>query len=204
MLYRETFQCGVWFESSRTVFSMWRSLEPMCPTRTLKSELCSWDYWIVQKTSWITFADIQRLLLRRWLLATVQRQATMKICSACLKYAICHAFRPWFEEKKNELTDFTEFWWALSDRYKSGKYNIFNLISIHSIDFYSLLQSGAILDLYPMARSLPDFLFPIKKAGKEYHKREMKLFMKHFLNARKQLKSGNAKVRHWKPEMRCY
>ncbi|KAL6898673.1 cytochrome P450 [Trichoderma evansii] len=54
-------------------------------------------------------------------------------------------------------------------------------------------QSGAILDLYPIARSLPDFLFPIRKAGKEYHKREMKLFMKHFLNARKQLKSGNAK-----------
>jgi hypothetical protein len=31
--------------------------------------------------------------------------------------------------------------------------------------------------------------------GREYHKRELKLFMKHFINARTQLKSGTAKAR---------
>ncbi|KAM0251917.1 hypothetical protein ACHAQJ_007932 [Trichoderma viride] len=54
-------------------------------------------------------------------------------------------------------------------------------------------QSGAVLDLYPIARILPDFLLPIRKSGRDYHKRELKLFMKHFLNARQQLKSGKAK-----------
>ncbi|ETR99696.1 putative cytochrome P450 [Trichoderma reesei RUT C-30] len=50
-------------------------------------------------------------------------------------------------------------------------------------------QSAAILDLYPIARLLPDFLLPVRRMGREYHKRELKLFMKHFINARTQLKS---------------
>lgn len=45
-----------------------------------------------------------------------------------------------------------------------------------------------------MARILPDFLFPVRRLGREYHIREKRLFMKHFLNARQQLKSGIAKV----------
>ncbi|KAL7787173.1 cytochrome P450 [Trichoderma ceciliae] len=54
-------------------------------------------------------------------------------------------------------------------------------------------QSAAVLDLYPIARILPDFLFPVRRLGREYHNREKNLFMKHFLNARQQLKSGKAK-----------
>ncbi|EHK18434.1 uncharacterized protein TRIVIDRAFT_47601 [Trichoderma virens Gv29-8] len=54
-------------------------------------------------------------------------------------------------------------------------------------------QSAAILDLYPIARILPDFLLPARRLGREYYEREKKLFMKHFLNARQQLNSGTSK-----------
>ncbi|KAI0430783.1 cytochrome P450 [Xylaria sp. FL1042] len=54
-------------------------------------------------------------------------------------------------------------------------------------------QVSTLLDLFPILRRLPDFLLPSRKLGKEVHKRELALFMKHFLNARKQLNSGNAK-----------
>ncbi|PFH62264.1 hypothetical protein XA68_14395 [Ophiocordyceps unilateralis] len=54
-------------------------------------------------------------------------------------------------------------------------------------------QVAALLDLFPILRRLPDFLLPSRKLGREVHKREMNLFMRHFLNARKQLSSGTAK-----------
>ncbi|KAI1125555.1 cytochrome P450 [Nemania abortiva] len=54
-------------------------------------------------------------------------------------------------------------------------------------------QVAALLDLFPVLRKLPDFLLPSRKLGREVHERERALFMKHLLNARKQLNSGNAK-----------
>lgn len=54
-------------------------------------------------------------------------------------------------------------------------------------------QVAALLDLFPVLRRLPDFLLPSRKLGREIHKRELRLFMRHFLNARKQLNSGTAK-----------
>ncbi|GAW26375.1 putative cytochrome P450 [Rosellinia necatrix] len=54
-------------------------------------------------------------------------------------------------------------------------------------------QVAALLDLFPVLRRLPDFLLPSRKLGREVHKRELALFMRHLLNARKQLHSGNAK-----------
>ncbi|KAF2685185.1 cytochrome P450 [Lentithecium fluviatile CBS 122367] len=66
----------------------------------------------------------------------------------------------------------------------------------HNFDELSELagtQVAALLDLFPIARRLPDFLLPMRKRGRAVHVREKKLFMKHFLNARKQLSSGTAK-----------
>ncbi|KAK7946581.1 cytochrome P450 [Apiospora aurea] len=57
---------------------------------------------------------------------------------------------------------------------------------------YAGEQSAAILDVYPVTRSLPSHLFPITKHGKEYHEREHALFMKLFLRARSQLQQGTA------------
>ncbi|KAK2603632.1 hypothetical protein QQS21_004213 [Conoideocrella luteorostrata] len=54
-------------------------------------------------------------------------------------------------------------------------------------------QSAAILDLFPVFRLLPDIVLPTRKKGRQYHEREKRLFMTHFLNARKQLQSGNSK-----------
>ncbi|RCI12012.1 hypothetical protein L249_1078 [Ophiocordyceps polyrhachis-furcata BCC 54312] len=56
-----------------------------------------------------------------------------------------------------------------------------------------MFEVAALLDLFPILRRLPDFLLPSRKLGMEVHKREMNLFMRHFLNARKQLSSGTAK-----------
>ncbi|TFB01701.1 Cytochrome P450 monooxygenase yanC [Trichoderma ghanense] len=79
--------------------------------------------------------------------------------------------------------------------YRTLESNDENLLEM----FEFWLQSAALLDLYPIARVLPDFLLPVRRMGREYHKREMKLFMKHFINARTQLKSGTAKARYLEP-----
>ena len=55
-------------------------------------------------------------------------------------------------------------------------------------------QTAAILDLLPIFRRLPDTLLPIKKEGREIHKRELTLFRGHYLKAKQGLKDGTAKV----------
>jgi hypothetical protein len=56
-------------------------------------------------------------------------------------------------------------------------------------------QTAALFDLLPILRYLPDFLAPIKKEGREIHRRELKLFRGLFLNAKTGLQDGTAKVR---------
>ncbi|KAI1377702.1 cytochrome P450 [Hypoxylon crocopeplum] len=54
-------------------------------------------------------------------------------------------------------------------------------------------QTAALLDVYPILRCLPDIFFPSRRLGRELHKKELKLFMRHFLNARQQLSNKTAK-----------
>ncbi|ORY71931.1 cytochrome P450 [Pseudomassariella vexata] len=56
-----------------------------------------------------------------------------------------------------------------------------------------MFDAAAIFDVFPVIRRLPDFLLPIKMIGREIHKRERKLFMGHYLNARSQLNEGTSK-----------
>ncbi|KAI5918414.1 cytochrome P450 [Camillea tinctor] len=52
---------------------------------------------------------------------------------------------------------------------------------------------GALLDLIPALRRLPDFMLPIKKEGREIHQRELKLFRRLFLQTKAGLHAGTAK-----------
>ncbi|KAK7740018.1 hypothetical protein SLS62_011161 [Diatrype stigma] len=51
---------------------------------------------------------------------------------------------------------------------------------------------AGLLNLYPILRSLPDFLLPIRRKTREFHKVELALYMKHWVTARNQIKSGTA------------
>ena len=50
-------------------------------------------------------------------------------------------------------------------------------------------------DLVPVLRRIPDFLLPMKKEGREMHRRELSLFRGLFLKTKEGLKLGTAKVR---------
>jgi hypothetical protein len=50
------------------------------------------------------------------------------------------------------------------------------------------------LDLLPMLRKLPDWLLPIKREGKEMHRQELKLFRDLYLDTKRSLGEGTAKV----------
>ncbi|KUL86332.1 hypothetical protein ZTR_08595 [Talaromyces verruculosus] len=66
---------------------------------------------------------------------------------------------------------------------------------------------AAVLDFYPILRRLPKFLFPVIKRGEAYHQREKRLFMKHLMNARKQLHSDllqAQKEQGFSDEVACY
>ncbi|EED21265.1 cytochrome P450, putative [Talaromyces stipitatus ATCC 10500] len=73
-----------------------------------------------------------------------------------------------------------------------------NLLEINTPIYYSFLntfiaQTAVLLDFYPILRRLPEIFFPVIKRGRAYHEREKRLFMKHLMNARRQLRSGTAK-----------
>ncbi|KAI1336781.1 cytochrome P450 [Xylariaceae sp. FL0016] len=53
-------------------------------------------------------------------------------------------------------------------------------------------QSAAILDVFPILRSLPDMLLPSRKHARELHRKEYNLFVGHYLTAKKKLKEGTA------------
>ena len=50
--------------------------------------------------------------------------------------------------------------------------------------------------MFPFLRNLPEFLLPIKKYGREIHRREHSLFLGHYLSTKKKLEEGTAKVRN--------
>jgi hypothetical protein len=58
----------------------------------------------------------------------------------------------------------------------------------------SLAQIAALLDLVPALRRIPVFIMPIKKEGRQIHKRELNLFRGFYLAAKKGLNDGSHKV----------
>ncbi|KAF1837103.1 cytochrome P450 [Decorospora gaudefroyi] len=52
---------------------------------------------------------------------------------------------------------------------------------------------AALLDLFPVLRSLPDFALPLRRYAKQLHKKESELYIGHWLNVKKAIKNGTAK-----------
>ena len=59
-------------------------------------------------------------------------------------------------------------------------------------EFAEVNQTGvaAILDSFPLLRSLPDFLLPLRKTAKELHRREKELYLGHWLRVKEEVKEG--------------
>ena len=47
--------------------------------------------------------------------------------------------------------------------------------------------------MFPVLRGLPDWALPLRRYAKELHKKENELYMGHWLNVKKGIKSGTAK-----------
>jgi hypothetical protein len=54
--------------------------------------------------------------------------------------------------------------------------------------------TAALLDLFPVLRSLPDAVLPLRKYAKELHVKERELYVGHWLNVKKAIKNGTSKV----------
>ena len=53
---------------------------------------------------------------------------------------------------------------------------------------------AVLIDLFPILRNLPDFMLPMRAYCKGLHKKESDLYVGHWLNVKKAIKAGTAKV----------
>lgn len=58
--------------------------------------------------------------------------------------------------------------------------------------------AGAVLEVYPALRKLPDFMWPVVQRARRSHREEKNLFMGHWLDVKKAASEGMAKVRETK------
>ncbi|KAJ5482591.1 hypothetical protein N7475_001403 [Penicillium sp. IBT 31633x] len=54
-------------------------------------------------------------------------------------------------------------------------------------------STAALIDLFPILKSLPDVLLPMRKYSKELHEQEKDLYVGHWMDAKKSIKYGTAK-----------
>jgi hypothetical protein len=54
--------------------------------------------------------------------------------------------------------------------------------------------SAALLDLYPVLRSLPDALLPARRQAKQIHETEKVLYVGYWMNAKRAIENGTAMV----------
>jgi len=59
-------------------------------------------------------------------------------------------------------------------------------------EFADLNQTGtsALIDFFPLLRSLPEFMLPTQKKAKELHKKEKALYLQHWLKAKAEVAAG--------------
>lgn len=62
-------------------------------------------------------------------------------------------------------------------------------------EFAAINQTGtaALIDFFPPLRRLPDFILPTQRKAKELHKHEKKLYLDHWLTAKKAISNGSIK-----------
>jgi len=54
-------------------------------------------------------------------------------------------------------------------------------------------NSSALLDAYPILQKLPSFLLPMISYAQQLHKEEIKLYLKHYVQVKKEIENGTAK-----------
>ncbi|PYH46717.1 cytochrome P450 [Aspergillus saccharolyticus JOP 1030-1] len=54
-------------------------------------------------------------------------------------------------------------------------------------------KTAVLLDLFPILRSLPDFMLPVVQEARAVHRQERQLFRDHYLDAKRRLQDGTAK-----------
>ncbi|KAF1914656.1 cytochrome P450 [Ampelomyces quisqualis] len=54
-------------------------------------------------------------------------------------------------------------------------------------------QTAALLDLFPILRRLPDMVLPLRRYAKELHKKELELYVGHWLDVKKAIKEKTAR-----------
>lgn len=64
-------------------------------------------------------------------------------------------------------------------------------------------SNGAILELYPLARKLPDFVLPESRHAKKLHEKERSFVVGMWLNAKRAVLDGTSPVSHFLPYW-CY
>ena len=52
---------------------------------------------------------------------------------------------------------------------------------------------AALLDLFPVFRTLPDFALPLRKYAKNLHDKEIDLYVGHWLRVKQAIKNGTAR-----------
>ncbi|KAI3393066.1 hypothetical protein diail_4775 [Diaporthe ilicicola] len=54
-------------------------------------------------------------------------------------------------------------------------------------------STAALLDVYPLLRRLPDFMFPMKRYAQELHRKEKALYVGHWMDTKQEIIQGTAK-----------
>jgi cytochrome P450 len=88
----------------------------------------------------------------------------------------------------NSLTTTMVFGWRSSTYEDEKMMQLFDGFS----EFAELNQTGlaALVDFFPWARWLPDFLLPVRAKAKELHKKEKALYLGHWMKAKEETKAG--------------
>ena len=82
-------------------------------------------------------------------------------------------------------------------RWRGPTYDDYHLQQFFEIfnEFLAIAHTGTatITEFFPLLRSLPDFLLPVQGSAKRLHKREKALYMRHWLDAKKNIYAGTAR-----------
>ncbi|RKU42018.1 hypothetical protein DL546_004929 [Coniochaeta pulveracea] len=88
----------------------------------------------------------------------------------------------------NALTTTMVFGWRTATYEDAKMQQLFDGFS----EFAELNQTGmaAMVDFFPLLRSLPDFLLPARQRARELHKKEKALYLDHWLKAKEETTNG--------------
>lgn len=168
----------------------------------------------------------QPMSLRRLLLVSDQQQPygetwrlLRKLCHTALNINTAQVYVPYqdLESKMllNSLLAEPQHWVEHIRRYTHSimtsmvfGYRSESLNDPKRDDLYNVVESmseavgsstGAILEVYPLARNLPDFMLPARRHAKKLHQGELSLFVGLWLDAKRAVVGGNSPVRRPPP-----